>query len=207
RAGASGGAQVLPPGHPNLLELLGLKFDRRGPPDGSGGGRVDLCYFLFPLMPDTLRGELTRRNVLLERPGEGRRCFTTREVLRLLGGLIDGLSAVHGRGLSHRDLKVENILLRPGRYADREGGYVPVIMDFGSAGPRSEPLATRSDVLRAVEAASSQTTLAYRPPSCSTGASVTAPARTSSTTGPTSGDSAASSSGSCTGAARTRWTS
>ena len=164
----------LPRDHPNLLELLGLKFDRQQVQSSSNStAGCDLCYMLFPLMPDSLRGELTRRNVLLERPRDTRQCFTTKEVLGLLGGLVDGLSAMHDRGISHRDFKVENILLRTGRYADlgpRNGGsggasrYIPVIMDFGSAGPLSEDVATRSDALRLVEAASSHTTLAYRPP-------------------------------------------
>ena len=150
----------LPPDHPNLLGLLGIKFER---PSGPSAGGPDLCYLLFPLVPDSLRGELTRRNVLLERPGDARRCLAVGEVLGLLGGLVDGLSAIHGRGLSHRDFKIENILLR--RKGGRAGrGYTPVIMDFGSAGPASEAIATRSDVRRAVEAASSRTTLAYRPP-------------------------------------------
>ena len=46
------------------------------------------------------------------------------EVAHLLGGVLDGLSAMHAAGLLHRDVKPSNIMLR----ADG----TPVLIDFGS---------------------------------------------------------------------------
>jgi serine/threonine protein kinase len=46
------------------------------------------------------------------------------ELIHLLGGILDGLSAMHAAGLLHRDVKPSNIMLR----ADG----TPVLIDFGS---------------------------------------------------------------------------
>lgn len=191
----------LPRGHPNLLELLGLKFatttaDGNNDRGGGGGVGVDVCYMLFPYVPRTLRGEITDRN-LLQHDGRAvgigggrggsnrvevtrrRRPFATSEVLRLFGGIVDALAAIHGAAkLSHRDVKLENVLLRRGSdgglYGDgRHGGdartreatgYTPVLMDYGSAGPLVVPIGTRGEVRAATEEAASNTTMPYRPP-------------------------------------------
>lgn len=56
--------------------------------------------------------------------------FTVRETMRIIGEILDGLSAAHGVGVVHRDIKPENILLN-------ERGRVQ-ITDFGLAKAASQ---------------------------------------------------------------------
>lgn len=150
------------PRHDNLLELLGLKFERDG-----GSHEYNVCYMLFPYIPNSLRGEMTERNILQQNNAR-QRSFTTKEVLSIFGGILEGLSTMHSCNISHRDVKIENILLKQGQ-SYRDGhrsstGLTPILMDFGSAGPLSIQLNSRHDVLTAIETASQHTTLSYRPP-------------------------------------------
>jgi len=198
------GVHRLLPGHPNLLELLGLKFDTDMASSGSGasssraaaaaGEQYTVCYMLFPYIPNSLRGEITSRNILSLDNANGnhpaatayrtavrRRPFSLREIAHLFGGIVDALMAMHNANLSHRDIKLENILLQPtnSSYSDgiRGGGGsntntrssnsrmpTPILMDFGSAGPLSTTFTTRQQVLTLVENAASNTTMPYRPP-------------------------------------------
>lgn len=142
--------------HPNLLALLSVKFvnDDQNNEDGgdvelgrllsgSRSNEIVACYMLFPFITHSLRGEITERNILLS-PNEynnynsqskharRRKPFSTIEVLQLFGGILDGLIAVHAVKLSHRDIKIENVMLR------RMRGHhllTPVLVDLGSAGP------------------------------------------------------------------------
>ena len=122
---------------------------------------------LFPLIPTTLRGEMTERN-LLRQENVRPRPFALKEVLAIFGGVLDGLSVMHAANISHRDVKIENILLKRGQgYRDGHGlssRYIPVLMDFGSAGPLSTRLNSKRETLTAIETASQHTTLSYRPP-------------------------------------------
>ena len=158
--------RALPPQHPNLLELLGLSFVDAHNQSGSDAGERDTCYMLFPYLPRSLRGEIGARRLLPGGPhdagGGRRRPFPTREVLRLFGGLVDALAAMHAANVSHRDVKPENVLLRDD--GGRPGEAIPVLMDFGSAGPLAARVGSRREALAAVEDAASQTTLPYRPP-------------------------------------------
>ncbi|KAL7461420.1 hypothetical protein ACHAXS_001840 [Conticribra weissflogii] len=167
----------LPADHPNLLTLLGLKFDN-AVDSPSPSSEYNVCYMLFPYLPHSLRGEITERRLLWDgdRRARGkharRRPFSTNDVLRLLGGIVDALSAMHELGISHRDVKLENVLLddcrrplRDDRDDDPTAATVaPVLMDFGSAGPLVVPIPTRSAVLTVVEHAARNTTAPYRPP-------------------------------------------
>ena len=185
--------------HPNLLALLSAKFVNDGDRDqnnteegdvelggllsGSRSNDIVACYMLFPFITHSLRGEITERNILMS-PNEynnyngqsnharRRKPFSTIEVLQLFGGILDGLIAVHAVNLSHRDIKIENIMLR------RMRGHhlpTPVLVDLGSAGPLTVDLSqgggggrdtqSRRRALNSiVEDAASHTTMAYRPP-------------------------------------------
>jgi serine/threonine kinase 16 len=128
--------------HPNVMPLLGMVLEERN----------TVCYMLFPFMPHSLRGEVNRR-FFSETPAHP---WLEVTALELFLGVVDGVTALHEAHYAHRDLKLENILL-----ADKR---TPVIMDFGSAGPLTQSIATRNEVLHLVEEAASHTTMPYRPP-------------------------------------------
>ena len=54
------------------------------------------------------------------------RAFTVSEALWLFRGIVLGVGAAHRRGLVHRDLKPDNVLLAP-----TNDGLVPKVTDFG----------------------------------------------------------------------------
>ncbi len=95
-------------GHPSVIQIYDI---------GRVQGRA---YFVMELMSG---GDLTRwiRN--------GPRGFA--EVVRALGPVASGLSAVHGLGVLHRDLKPSNILVRD------DGALV--LSDFGLSAPTNPP--------------------------------------------------------------------
>jgi serine/threonine protein kinase len=76
--------------HPNLIEVFDL--------GSTSDGRV---YFAMELLPGRdLRAELRRLGVL-----------SVPAALGLVAQALDGLGAVHGAGVVHRDIKLENLFL------------------------------------------------------------------------------------------------
>mmetsp|Transcript_13975 Transcript_13975/g.21622 ORF Transcript_13975/g.21622 Transcript_13975/m.21622 type:complete len:545 (-) Transcript_13975:58-1692(-) len=190
----------LPRNHPNLLELLGLKFEQQQACSGGLGGanssslsiassssslpeEYNVCYMLFPHLPHSLRGEITQRNLLLnyndhDHRSSTRQPFTTVQVIHLFRGILDGLLAMHNANISHRDVKLENVLLSlpTTSYSDHHHNkannnsffLTPILIDYGSAGPlQTPPLTTRNSILQLIELASVHTTFPYRPPELS----------------------------------------
>lgn len=131
--------------HPNLLTLKGITFEK--------SENYVVCYMLFPFFSSSLRNEITQRNLL---DGVNPRPFSPKKLLEIFGGIVDAVNEMHKRGLTHRDIKVENVLL--------DGKGKPVLMDFGSAGPAVTPVPTRSAFLSIVDTATSHTTISYRAP-------------------------------------------
>ncbi|MFN6466033.1 MAG: protein kinase domain-containing protein [Nostoc sp. DedVER02] len=102
------------------------------------------------LVEDYVAGQ-TYRNMLDERLAVGR-TFTEAEILQLIQSLLPVLEHIHSRGIIHRDISPENIILR-------DSDAKPVLIDFGVV----KELATR---LRSPESAMPETTvgkLGYSP--------------------------------------------
>src|SRR5206468_11492737 len=88
--------------HPHILPL----FD-----SGSADGQL---YYVMPFVDgETLRARLERERQL-----------PLDDALRIAGEVADALQYAHARGVIHRDVKPENILL--------QGGHA-VVADFGIA--------------------------------------------------------------------------
>src|SRR5436305_8551862 len=88
--------------HPHILPL----FD-----SGSSNG---LLWYVMPFVEgETLRSRLTRDG-----------CFPVEEAVRLTREMADALDHAHARGVVHRDVKPENVLL--------QGGHA-LVADFGIA--------------------------------------------------------------------------
>lgn len=130
--------------HRNLMPLLGMTLEERN----------TVCYMLFPYVPHSLRAEVNRR-FFSDGPANP---WLEHVALDFFLEILHGVAALHETNHSHRDLKLENILLIG------EKRMTPIIMDFGSAGPLRQPIQTRKQVLQLAEDAASHTTLPYRPP-------------------------------------------
>lgn len=129
--------------HRNLMPLLGMTLEERN----------TICYMLFPYVPHSLRAEVNRRFFSSTSPANP---WLEVKALEIFLGILHGVAALHETNHSHRDLKLENVLLMENK--------TPIIMDFGSAGPLVQPIQTRKDVLQLQEDAASHTTFPYRPP-------------------------------------------
>ena len=109
--------------HPNIARV----FDAGTAEDGRP-------YFVMEYVPGSpVTNYCDRHRLRLE------------QRLELFAGITDGVGHAHQKGVLHRDLKPNNILVR-----DEDGRAVPKIIDFGIAKSLAEPLAagdfhTRSD--------------------------------------------------------------
>ncbi|KAL3904443.1 MAG: hypothetical protein SGARI_004920 [Bacillariaceae sp.] len=156
------------------MPLLGMTFTDNN----------SMCYMLFPFYPYSLRQEINQRIFdplqELEESQQKHQHSALRSkhkqqlndllnfqpwneavVLKMFQHLCEAVSAMHQSGYTHRDIKVENVLLQG---SNTHHLTQPVLMDFGSAGPVQRSLATRRDVLEIPEEASQHSTISYRPP-------------------------------------------
>ncbi|HEX9292814.1 MAG TPA: serine/threonine-protein kinase [Gemmatimonadales bacterium] len=88
--------------HPHIVPLL------------AAGGADDVLYYTMPLV----EGEALRTR--LSREGE----LPVRDTVRILKDVADALAYAHARGVVHRDIKPDNVLL---------SGQHAVVADFGVA--------------------------------------------------------------------------
>jgi len=199
----------------HIMPLLGMAFCE----DNT------LCYMLFPYLSRSLRKEVDRRifepiqevtrnnqnkngstmshSQLNKKIKDSLRMppWSETTVLRWFEQLCDSVILMHDAGYTHRDIKLDNVLLHPvsisasadatsdGNVYRGSGGHDSqsgvVLMDYGSAGPLIRSLGTRRDVLEISDEAAQHTTISYRPPELFSGELRTA---TSGTTAPTSND-------------------
>jgi serine/threonine kinase 16 len=148
--------------HPALMPLLGLSLS----------ADVNSLYMLFPLLSHSLRNEINLRT--FNRSTQSTAVATSYDaapwssevaVLRLFLRVLNGVKALHEHKYTHRDIKPENVLLkRMTTGPNSSDAFYPVLMDFGSAGPLEENIATRRQVLNVFEQAAQHTTMPYRPP-------------------------------------------
>lgn len=150
--------------HPNLLPLLGFILESHATTCGEYRGRV--AYMLFPLLGPSLRDEISRRNLLSNDPSVTKYPFTSTEIIQLFAGVVDALREMHSKGFSHRDVKLENVLLDEDKKIQKRKGLNarPVLMDFGSAGPLCVPIKTRRQLMSATDDAATNCTMSYRAP-------------------------------------------
>lgn len=85
--------------------------------------------------------------------------FTEDKIIQLLIPICKGLKHMHERGVTHRDIKVENVLM-----TNRD--TVPKLCDFGSASKEIIELAkvSKSQLYTYEDTFERNTTLMYRPP-------------------------------------------
>jgi hypothetical protein len=112
--------------HPNLAEIYGF-----GPED-------DVACFAMRLVEGSNLGRLIAGLALRRRLGEARHTEqgSIRRAVRLMRDIADALSAIHGQGLVHRDVKPANIILERGGEAESTWlGGKPILVDFGLIRP------------------------------------------------------------------------
>lgn len=92
--------------HPNVIQV----FD--------GGDEKDTLYLAMELLKGESLGDRIERGPL-----------SVNDAVRIFIGIMDGVAAVHARGVVHRDLKPDNIfLVEPRRASDPP---IPKVLDFG----------------------------------------------------------------------------
>ena len=98
--------------HPNIVRLLKFGVHHQSP------------YMVMEYVADacTLGKEIAERAAV-------KRGMSPREVAHILGQVVDGLGAAHRKGLVHRDIKPDNIMLQ----AIEGNSHFVRILDFGLA--------------------------------------------------------------------------
>jgi len=94
--------------HPNLLDLIDVYFDEAN----------SKCYLVTSLA----------RGGTLKDAIDCRGSFTEDDAKSIMGGILKGLDHMHNRGIAHRDLKPDNILI-----LDKYETTKVIIADFGMA--------------------------------------------------------------------------
>ena len=95
--------------HPNIIKLIEIYEDK-------------LHYEL--IMEELNGGSLTER--LIEKVDDDGETFSEREAATIFKQIISAISYCHGKGIVHRDLKMENVI-----FIDTKGNLDIKIIDFG----------------------------------------------------------------------------
>ena len=95
--------------HPNIIKLIEIYEDK-------------LHYEL--IMEELNGGSLTER--LIEKVDDDGETFSEREAATIFKQIISAISYCHGKGIVHRDLKMENVI-----FVDTKGNLDIKIIDFG----------------------------------------------------------------------------
>ncbi|MGI8650395.1 MAG: serine/threonine-protein kinase, partial [Rubrobacter sp.] len=112
--------------HPNIVPVYDAGETLLARPETPDEEPVEVSYIVMEYVPSGDLGGLIEDHGPLERD----------ELCRLGAGTADALSHAHGRGVIHRDVKPQNILLDPsGR---------PKLTDFGIARALEAPQVTRT---------------------------------------------------------------
>jgi serine/threonine protein kinase len=186
----------------HIMPLLGMTFG------GENNNKNALCYMLFPYLPHSLKKEVDLRifepmeevtnntknknGSTMSQTQKNQKIkdslsmppWSETTVLRWFEQLCDSVILMHASGYTHRDIKLDNVLLYPALPSQSQSSFTEasisnnvyrgksahdsrsgvVLMDYGSAGPLRQSLGTRRDVLEIADEASEHTTISYRPP-------------------------------------------
>lgn len=142
--------------HPNIVEYIDSQLVQRFDPNRG----TDVTEML--IVCSLCQGGFTLIDMIEQCGGQ----IPEHVVLTIMGDISQGVAHMHQMGISHRDLKVENILLSDQRFK---------VADFGSAESQEnflywdklegmEAKARQIHVFRQYEGFEKNTTLMYRPP-------------------------------------------
>ncbi|KAL0488881.1 serine/threonine-protein kinase [Acrasis kona] len=130
-------------GHENIVSIIGDKVLQ------SGGGKREV-YILMELADDSLIN-------VIQRKAEARSHLKEELILNIFLSVCKAVAHMHCQDppILHRDLKIENVLIKNGKYK---------LCDFGSATTKMYNLANKQEKFAAEEDIQKNTTMAYRSP-------------------------------------------
>jgi serine/threonine protein kinase len=137
--------KIVPPGLGDASATIRFEREARNAArlDHKGCVRV-LDVGVTPDGHRFLAMDLLEGPTLRQRLAEG--AIEPAEAVRLVAAILDGLAHAHGRGVVHRDVKPENVMLVPSERSEAAGagGVEPVLIDFGLSWALGDERITRA---------------------------------------------------------------